>query len=563
MLNEIFEGLRRQLSDVLDDLLQLAGRLNDDALGLLVRDVRRNIAEPFLFVVVGEIKAGKSSFVNALLEAEICAVDPAPCTDKINLIGYADKEQENQLSDHLVRIGRPVEILKSIAIVDTPGTNTLIAHHQEITERFIPNSGLVLFVFPAKNPYTRSAWELLGFVQKKWRRRVVFILQQADLATSHELETNVEKVREYAADYDIEQPVIFPTSALWEQADDARSGFAAVRNFIKETVTGGRHLYLKLEAAAGTADKLAEQADATLERFRNVLTEESRTVDAIHRRLAEERERGQQAAASLTDALLQAYDRLGAGLRASFSSGLSGPALLKSTFGSIFSKEKSMQHWVEGLRRQFEKDLDAAATQAIAGAAAQMTSDLTHLVERLMEDLQRYTPEGQDPLVVDYVARREEIVAGVRGQMQATEISSFLSGPLAADSTKASSTLLGGGALTVLGTVLLAASHATFLDITGGVLTALGLLMAGGMVSYRRGRLLEALDEGLESGRRKLAEEVRGQVSQRFDHLISGLQQHFQPFFQYVQQREEQLKPLSDNLSHIRQKLHQFRQALQ
>ncbi|MBK7009342.1 MAG: dynamin family protein [Saprospiraceae bacterium] len=34
----------------------------------------------------------------------------------------------------------------------TPGTNTIVAHHQEITEKFIPYSDLIVFVFEAKNP---------------------------------------------------------------------------------------------------------------------------------------------------------------------------------------------------------------------------------------------------------------------------------------------------------------------------------------------------------------------------------------------------------------------------
>ena len=35
------------------------------------------------------------------------------------------------------KIYTPAEILKEIAIVDTPGTNTISAHHQEITESFM------------------------------------------------------------------------------------------------------------------------------------------------------------------------------------------------------------------------------------------------------------------------------------------------------------------------------------------------------------------------------------------------------------------------------------------
>jgi len=59
--------LRTELENALASLLQLAPELERDPVMLetiqgLIRDAR----EPFLFVVVGEVKAGKSSLLNAL-----------------------------------------------------------------------------------------------------------------------------------------------------------------------------------------------------------------------------------------------------------------------------------------------------------------------------------------------------------------------------------------------------------------------------------------------------------------------------------------------------------------
>ena len=58
----------------------------------------------FLFVVVGEIKAGKSSLVNALLGESVCPVDPAPCTDTIQLIVHGETPAETEIAPHVRRI---------------------------------------------------------------------------------------------------------------------------------------------------------------------------------------------------------------------------------------------------------------------------------------------------------------------------------------------------------------------------------------------------------------------------------------------------------------------------
>ena len=110
------------------------------------------------------------------------------------------------------KIGLPNEILKTLSVVDTPGTNTVVENHQEITKEFIPNSDLIFFVFFAKNPYTRSAWELLNYVNTEWRKKVVFILQQADLTKPEELAKNKEKLAELALEKGIKSPIVFATS---------------------------------------------------------------------------------------------------------------------------------------------------------------------------------------------------------------------------------------------------------------------------------------------------------------------------------------------------------------
>ena len=172
ILNQKLQQYRFQMVEVVKDLHQMAIDINNASLSEMVSDLRNRIHEPFMFVIVGEVKVGKSSFVNALLETdkEVTKVAPDPCTDTIQQILYGEVEQTVVINPYLKKIFYPVEILKEIAIVDTPGTNTIIEHHQEITERFIPGSDLIVFVFEAKNPYRQSAWEFFDYIHKDWQK---------------------------------------------------------------------------------------------------------------------------------------------------------------------------------------------------------------------------------------------------------------------------------------------------------------------------------------------------------------------------------------------------------
>ena len=119
-------------------------------------------------------------------------------TDTIQQIVYGEQEEIISINEYLKRIHQPVEILKEIAIVDTPGTNAIIQHHQEITESFIPASDLIVFVFEAKNPYRQSSWEFFDYIHDEWRKKIIFVLQQKDLMNESDLEVNKKGVVDYA-----------------------------------------------------------------------------------------------------------------------------------------------------------------------------------------------------------------------------------------------------------------------------------------------------------------------------------------------------------------------------
>ena len=63
------------------------------------------------------------------------------------------------INEHLTECYRPNNFLRDFNVVDTPGTNTIVAEHQRIAEEFVPMADLVLFVFSITNPWAASAWE--------------------------------------------------------------------------------------------------------------------------------------------------------------------------------------------------------------------------------------------------------------------------------------------------------------------------------------------------------------------------------------------------------------------
>ena len=243
VLDQQLLTFRAKIDDTVKELHELTLEIGHQELAQTVSELRNRINEPFMFVIVGEVKAGKSSFINALLDVdkEVCKVAPDPCTDTIQQITYGPTEQTTSINPFLKQIQQPVEILKEITIVDTPGTNTIVENHQQITEDFIPGSDLVVFVFEAKNPYRQSAWDFFDYIHADWRKKTIFVLQQADLMVPADLEINIQGVKSYAQKKGVETPNVFAVSAKLElQKPKGESGFIPLRNYISQNITGGK-----------------------------------------------------------------------------------------------------------------------------------------------------------------------------------------------------------------------------------------------------------------------------------------------------------------------------------
>jgi predicted GTPase len=556
IIDNRFVILKGRLEDFLKALHGYANDMGAASLATIVSDLRSGLNEPFLFVVVGEVKSGKSSFVNALLGEDICPVDAAPCTDAIQEIVYAEQPYEDTIRPFLKKVGRPLAILQTIAVVDTPGTNTVIENHQEITRNFIPNSDLVLMVFQAKNPYTQSAWDLLDYIHEDWRKRTIFILQQADLARPDEIETNMARVRDLALQKGIAAPTIFATSAERELRQAAESGFDDVRQFIRRTVTGGRHYRLKLESILETTLQVLEQVDQALVQRREQHQADQAVVDTIRARLASGHRQSSYELRTLIQRLGSAYDTAARNAVDRFEEGLSVGKLFGKSIRSTLGRKHSVKSWLEDIQKAFETDLREKIESLTEEGADHFLGGLQHLLTYLLEELDDVKGHRlrQDDLLLKIDRRRQDVITTVRTKMAQTAMEDLFAEEALKNSNRLAPSLVGGSALTAVGALVLAVTHGVFFDITGGLLTGVGLFLAGGVLLIKKGRLVQQFKHGLEEGKERFETELNERLSQRLDLIYDDIDRKFLPLYEYVSQEEQRIAPLLDGLEDFRRR---------
>lgn len=558
MDNLIVDQALVQYQSRLDNLLNLlqvfATDINNQQLQVTIRNLRGNINEPFLFVVVGEVKAGKSSFVNALLQTDICKTAADPCTDVIQQIVYSEEQFEQPVSQYLRKIGLPNEILKTLSVVDTPGTNTIVENHQQITKEFIPNSDLIFFVFFAKNPYTRSAWELLDFVNSEWRKKVVFVLQQADLTKPAELAKNKEKLTELALQKGIQSPVVFATSVEWEvNGEQDISGFNQVRNYIQQTLKDGSTKRLKLQGVTKTSEQIIDLLRKDLVSVQQQLIKDQAIVNKIKTKLQQNKRQSGFELESLMNRLLDKYDTITARVKSDFREQLSLFTLVKGSFAVLFRTKKSAPTWMDELKQSCENELKTSLGEISQDGIKHFVGGIRELLQSLVDDLQdiKVNQVTTNAISLNTIESRQEIVEDVQQKVSTLLDDKTFLHSIESVNASVAPRFIGGGAATVAGTAIAALTEIVLLDIIGTAFAGVGLLFAGGTLVLKKRKIIKQFEDKLDHEKARFESELSAKLNSKLDIIYEEIERNFINIYNYVEVQEQKILPLVDQFEGI------------
>jgi predicted GTPase len=517
----------KQQFDTLRNLLQralwLAERCADVEATQILRSRLTNLQAAALLVIVGEVKAGKSSFINALLREDVCEVAPGPCTSRIQELLYGAERNVETLGESWQRVSLPKEVLREITIVDTPGTNSIVRDHQTITENYIPQSDLVVFVFSAVNPHTKSAWELLTLIKKQWHRKVVFVLQQSDRASQRELTTNLEHVRQYALDRQVENPTVFILSAKREMEGIPENAFAEFRNFLQNTIACGEAWRIKVEGSYQTIRSVMTRLLAHLRAEKIAVDEERAFYQGLLCKVDVREEKARGLKLLIVDKLAATYDTLARQSEDEFARGLRVGKLFRRAIP--FLRDKDTDAWLHNIKSGFEK----SARKEIKTEAAQVSMDLFNEMRMMMEELMQSIARRNERIRADVTFPNAADQVGTLQKLQAkldgVRIDENILRGKVAETRDVRKLTVAGSLLAGLGVLIAAASPILWLDVTGIIFLGTGIFLVIVGLFWRRASVMKDFKQRLGDSQEQFRQRLDAEFGEIFDRLFYEVRQ--------------------------------------
>lgn len=289
--DELLAENRRLLADLQQALARFDAAAEDQE---TLKRSALQLDELFLLVVAGEFNAGKSAFINALLGSRVLEEGVTPTTTRVHIVKYGPAVERIPLEAALDVITAPVDLLRDINIVDTPGTNAIHREHEAITREFVPRSDMVLFVTSADRPFTESERAFLSGI-RDWGKKIVVVINKIDiLETEEETARVVDFVAGNARALLGADPQVFPVAARLalrakESGDGAllaRSRFDALERYIVDTLDEQERVRLKLLNPLGVGEHLAGKYLEVCEGRLGLLKEDFTAIEDIERQMA-------------------------------------------------------------------------------------------------------------------------------------------------------------------------------------------------------------------------------------------------------------------------------------
>ena len=518
-LKRQFEMLRGYLQRA----LWLAERCADIEATQILRTRLTNLQAAALIVIVGEVKAGKSSLINALLSEDVCEVAPGPCTAGIRELVYGGERKVVSLGQFRERIFLPKEVLREVTMVDTPGTNSIIQNHEAITENYIPQSDLVVFAFSAANPHTKSAWALLTVIRKEWHRKMVFVLQQSDRASQRELTINREHVIQYARERQVENPTVFTLSAKRELEGIPESGFIEFRNYLQNAIACGEVWRMKMEGSYQTLRSVMTRLLSHLRLEKAAIEEERVFYQELIRKVETYEARAYSLKLAIVEKLSATFDNLAKQSEDEFAKGLRLGKLFKRAIP--FLRDKDTRTWLQDLRGRFEH----SARKQIEIEASDLSKDLFDWMRIMMDELLQSIAGRQerikDNVLLPQAARHLEMLEQLKSKFEFIRVDDEVMRGKVAETRDVRTLALAGSGLAGLGVIIAALSPILWLDITGGIFLATGIILVAVGLLWRRSTVLRDFRQKLGDSRQEFHDRLDFEYSQMFDGLFYEVRQ--------------------------------------
>ena len=378
---------------------------------------------------------------------------------------------------------------------------------------------------------------------------------------------NINGVREHAIRKGISSPQVYAVSAKMElKGETEKSGFNPLRAYIDDHILKGKAPILKQENNLSTLLNIHQKIDAGLEVRRLQYHADQAFRDDIKTTLREQEQKSIKQVGILTENLIAEYDRVTQPRVDEIRKGLGFFSVISRSVTSAFGMNENPKEWLTNVLNKLEGDLNQRLKNKLNDGVIDIADSIQQMGK--VVDLKLRNSEtilkNDHAIFSDIAERRSNVLKELQQSFASflNNTDNFYDQELAKSSESISPNLAAAGGITAVGVILAAVTNGMVFDITGGVLTTIGLLFASVSLGFKRRQILQDFTKEIDNGRERMQNDVSESLTGYISRIKERIDQNFERFDKHLTREKEDIDSYTSRLSGINNRITIMQQQL-
>ena len=240
--------------------------------------------------------------------------------------------------------------------------------------------------------------------------------------------------------------------------------------------------------------------------------------------------------------------------------------MLKRSISSRFSKTQSPKVWFDSLANELESDLNTEFKDKLQDGVVDIADSIQtmgKLIDAKIKNSETILKDNHE-IFSDIAERRANVLRDLQqtfsGFLKASE--NFYSKELIHGAEDIAPNLAKGGGIAVIGIILTALTNTIAVDVTGGILTAIGFVFAGVTVGLNRNKIIKGYEKEVSNGRVRIQEEITIKLNEYTKKIKDRINDNFVRFDKLLEEEQETITYLEKENERITVEISQVKEEV-
>ena len=321
------------------------------------------------------------------------------------------------------------------------------------------------------------------------------------------------------------------------------SGYKELRTYIGQNITNGKAPYLKLSNTINTANRINETIKKSLDLRKQQYDLDVNFRREINETLNHQEKKTSNQVTQLVENLVATYDKITNTKYKELEDGLSFFTVFKRAFSSIFGSDSSIKDWLSNHAKDFELQLNTSLRDKLQSGIIDVADNIQMMGKLVDAKIKTSTTvlTDSDEIFADIAERRTNVLRDLQTSFQQfmSKSENFYDETILKETSKMAPNLAAGGGIAIIGVIITALVNSAVFDITGGILTTVGVIFAGVSLGLNRRKILNKYNEEIEKGRLMLQDEISDKLMDYTRKIKERIDNNFITFDKHLENEDK------------------------